>query len=322
MAPGLGEILAESGDLTLRRLRKASDWRRLHGGTIDRALLATGAVTEEAMLDALERVTGLPSASRKRLAEAAPEAVALLPPETRRRLRALPFNRRGDVLHVAVVDPGNPVLETGLVASTGCAIHLHVTAEPILEDVLRAWETAKAPSREAPSLAPFAEEPAAAEPAAAGTAGASAPPPAPAVARRESVVELDPFARLARSLLADAIDEGAEAVEIGTEGRGAQLRTYSGGIARSSRPVPVQVLKPLFAWFLARTRPAAPFDEGGLVLERSGRRVRVEVTVNATGTAWMVLHSVSGSPVVAPGACRHAGAADGDVFCPSCGAPV
>ena len=41
MPPGLGEILAESGDLTLRRLRRASDWRRLHGGTIDRALLAT-----------------------------------------------------------------------------------------------------------------------------------------------------------------------------------------------------------------------------------------------------------------------------------------
>ena len=46
MPPGLGEILAESGDLTLRRLKRASDWRRAHGGTIDRALLATGAVGE------------------------------------------------------------------------------------------------------------------------------------------------------------------------------------------------------------------------------------------------------------------------------------
>ena len=39
MPPGLGEILAESGDLTFRRLRRASEWRRVHGGTIDRALL-------------------------------------------------------------------------------------------------------------------------------------------------------------------------------------------------------------------------------------------------------------------------------------------
>ena len=44
MPRGLGEILAESGDLTFRRLRRASEWRRVHGGTIDRALLETGAV--------------------------------------------------------------------------------------------------------------------------------------------------------------------------------------------------------------------------------------------------------------------------------------
>ncbi len=312
MAPGLGEILAETGDLTLRRLRKASDWRRLHGGTIDRALLATGAVTEETLLDALERVTGLPSVSRQRLTAADPEAVALLPADTRRRLRALPFDRHGDVLHVAVVDPGNPVLETGLVASTGCVIHLHVTADPILEDVLRVWELA----------IPQAAEPPAPAVSPAGTTVTAPPPPAPAAVRPEPAVELDPFARLARSLLADAIDERAESVEIGTEGRGAHLRTYSGGIAQSSRPIPVQVLEPLFAWFLARTRPTAPFDEGGLVLERSGRRVRVEVTVNATGTAWLVLQPVACSPADQIEICIHTEAAEGDVFCPSCGAPL
>jgi hypothetical protein len=312
VAPGLGEILAESGDITLRRLRKASDWRRLHGGTIDRALLATGAVSELTLLDALERVTGLPSVSRERLAAASPEAVELLPAETRRRLRALPFDRHGDVLHVAVVDPGNPVLETGLVASTGCTIHLHVTADPILEDVLRGWELAM----------PRGAEPPSPPGSPAGATAAAAPPPAPATVRPGPAIDLDPFARLARSLLADAIDEGAEAVEIGTEGRGAQLRTYSGGIARSSRPIPLQVLEPLFAWFLARTRPTAPFDEGGLVLERSGRRVRVEVSVNTTGTAWLVLQPVSCSPADQTEICIHTETAEGDVFCPSCGAPL
>ena len=93
MPRGLGEILAESGDLTLRRLRRASDWRRVHGGTIDRALLATGAVSEETLLDALERLTGIPSVSRERLAAASAVVVETLPAETRRRLRALPFDR-------------------------------------------------------------------------------------------------------------------------------------------------------------------------------------------------------------------------------------
>ncbi len=309
MPPGLGEVLAESGDLTLRRLRKASDWRRLHGGTIDRALLATGAVSEETLLDALERVTGLPSISRERLAAASREAVEMLPAEARRRLRAFPFDRRGNVLHVAVVDPGNPVLETGLVASTGCAIHLHVTADPILEDVLRAWESAgpKAGGPPAPLASP-------------GSPAPSAPTPLPARNRTDPALELDPFARLARALLVDAIDEGAQAVEIGLEGKGALLRTYSGGVALTSRPLPIPVLEPLFAWFLARTRASGPFDDGGLVLERSGRRVRVEATVDATGTAWLVLEPGPRAPVVENEICLHDAAANGDVFCPSCGA--
>jgi hypothetical protein len=307
--PGLGEVLAESGDLTLRRLRKASDWRRLHGGTIDRALLATGAVSEETLLDALERVTGLPSISRERLAAARREAVETLPADARRRLRALPFDRRGNVLHVAVVDPGNPVLETGLVASTGCAIHLHVTADPILEDLLRIWESA-GPKAEGP-LAPQASP---------GGPTHSAPAPLPARNRNDPAIELDPFARLARALLVDAIDEGAQAVEIGPAGKGALLRTYSSGVAQTSRPLPLPVLEPLFAWFLARTRPSGPFDEGGLVLERSGRRVRVEATVDATGTAWLVLEPAPRSPMVEHEICLHDDAARGDVFCPSCGA--
>ncbi|MBK9088603.1 MAG: hypothetical protein IPL90_05980 [Holophagales bacterium] len=309
MPPGLGEVLAESGDLTLRRLRKASDWRRLHGGTIDRALLATGAVSEETLLDALERVTGLPSISRERLAAARREAVETLPADARRRLRALPFDRRGNVLYVAVVDPGNPVLETGLVASTGCAIHLHVTADPILEDVLRAWESpgTKADRAPAPPASPARPAP-------------SAPAPLPARNRNDPAIELDPFARLARALLVDAIDEGAQAVEIGPEGKGALLRTYSGGVAQTSRPLPLPVLEPLFAWFLARTRPSGPFDEGGLVLERSGRRVRVEATVDATGTAWLVLEPAPRSPMAEHEICLHDDAVKGDVFCPSCGA--
>ncbi len=312
MPPGLGEILAESGDLTLRRLRRASDWRRAHGGTIDRALLATGAVSEETLLDALEKLTGIPSVSRDRLAAASGEIVATLPPEARRRLRALPFDRRGDVLHVAVVDPGNPVLETGLVASTGCEIRLHVTADPILEDLLRAFEVPGRRHGAAPAAAAAAAAPPAAGPLPAGEGEDAERKPEP-----------DPFARLARALLADALDEGAQAVEIGPEGKGVLLRTFAGGLTLSSRPLPPSVLDPLLAWFLARSRPAGPFDDGGLVLQKGRQRVRVEVSVNAAGTAWLVLERGSAT-ALEPGAaeiCLHEGA-EGDVFCPSCGAPL
>ncbi|MCL4810231.1 MAG: hypothetical protein KJ062_20925, partial [Thermoanaerobaculia bacterium] len=154
---------------------------------------------------------------------------------------------------------------------------------------------------------------------------AAGPPPSPPAAPDppETVAGPDPFARLARALLVDALDEGAQAVEIGPEGRGTILRTFSGGLALSSRPLPQAVLAPLLAWILARSRPSGPFEEGGFVLERSGRRVRVEVTTDASGTAWLVLEPMAtrrggaGETEI----CLHEGA-EGDVFCPACGAPV
>ena len=306
MPRGLGEVLAESGDITFRRLRRASDWRRAHGGTLDRALLETGAVREETLLDALARVTGLPSVSRERLLAASREAVAALPADARRRLRALPFDRRGGVLLVAVVDPGNPVLETGLVASTGCEVRLFVTAEPILEDLLDRWETASPPAAPAPvPVAPAAPLPAS------GAARAPAEPGAD-----------DPFGRLARTLLVGAIEEGAEAVEIGKEGPGAVVRSYAGSRALSSRALPPAILDPLVAWLLEKSRPAGPFDEGGILLERAHRRVRAHVTSAANGGAWLVLQSAAASAAEGWEICLHEAAGTADVFCPACGAPL
>jgi hypothetical protein len=304
--PELGEFLEESGDLTARRLRRASHWRRVHGGSIEGALLATGAVSEETLLYALARLTGIPAVSRERLASASPEAIETLPADARRRLRALPFERRGGVLHVAVVDPGNPVLETGLVAATGCAVRLHVTADPILEEALRTWEEpAGAPADRPENLSDASAPPA-------GDEDRSAPP-----------ADEDPFGRLARALLVDALDEGAQAVEMAPAGKGATLRGYSGGLALSTRTLPRAVLEPLLAWLLARSRPAGPFERGGLVLQRQRRRFRVEVTVGASGTAWLVFEPLAAisAPKGETEICLHEGS-ERDVFCPACGAPL
>ena len=101
------------------------------------------------------------------------------------------------------------------------------------------------------------------------------------------------------------------------------MRSYAGGAVLSSRPIPAPVLDPLFAWLVERSRPVAPLDEGGLVLERAHRRVRVQVSSTGDGTAWLVLKAEA-APPPAPAEneiCLHE-AADGDVFCPACGAPI
>src|SRR5436309_1618105 len=94
----VGELLAESGELTLSGLRSASGWQREHGGTIERALLATGAVSEEALTTALSKASGVPPTSRARILAAELPVVTALPRNARRRLRAIPFAKNGALL--------------------------------------------------------------------------------------------------------------------------------------------------------------------------------------------------------------------------------
>lgn len=306
MRHGLGEILAESGDLTLRRLRRASEWRRVHGGTIDRALLATSAVSEEKLLEALSRATGISPVERRALLAAEPEALELLPREARHRLRALPFRIVEDVLFVATSDPGNPVLETGLIASTGREVMLFVTADPILEDVLAHWEAVEGPEVPLPvPTVPIAVPP--------------SPEPPPSRAAESAA---DPFARLARALLAEAVDQGALSAEIGADRKGGYLKTLTLHGPGPTRSLPRPVLNPLITWLLEHSKGTGPFDSDGLVVERGGKRSHVEVTVTSGSTAWLVFGPRR--PVARAGEaeiCLHEGSA-GDAFCARCGAAL
>jgi hypothetical protein len=138
---GVGAVLAEAGDLTVRRMGRASTWQKKFGGTIERALLSTGAMTEEVLTAALSQAYGLPGVSRAILAAADPGIVGSLPAEERRRFRAFPFALSGKRLKVAVCDPQNLVLRTNLATATGFEVELHVAPDPVLEDVLAAFES-------------------------------------------------------------------------------------------------------------------------------------------------------------------------------------
>ncbi len=137
---GVGDVLAESGDLTVRRLSRASTWQKTHGGTIERALLSTGAVSEEILTSALAQAYGLPGISRAALLSADPDIVECLPAKERRRFRAFPFSLSGKILIVAISDPQNIVLQKNLAIATGFSVELFVAPDPVLEDVIERFE--------------------------------------------------------------------------------------------------------------------------------------------------------------------------------------
>jgi len=282
----LGEVLAENGDITIRRLRRASDFQKRNGGSIEAALLAVGAISEEVLTSALSHASGLPSIGRQRLLEAESSVVESLPAEARRRLRALPFDWCGVRLSVAVSDPGNAVLETGLVATTGYDVELYVVPDPVLEACLAVWErrATGAPEPVTPT------EPAAASPG------------------PESVE------RLARELLTEAIRHEALALELGGDGLSAFARTLHFKVPPITRRFDVRLLSSLLDWFFARAGLEGSFELG----DKDGTYKRVLVEQTAAGLS---LHFRDVEAAVPEVPCRHT-AAEGDVFCPACGAAL
>ncbi|HEV8269380.1 MAG TPA: hypothetical protein VGR00_14135 [Thermoanaerobaculia bacterium] len=290
----VGEILSRSGVLTLDALRKASLWQRRNGGSIERALLETGSVTEDDLLKALTSATGFPPARRCDLIDAPAELVSLLPHDERERLRALPFRLDGGILHVAAADPASPILETGLIASTGREIALHVAAEPVLDDVLAAWYVLEgAPSAQA------------------------APEQDVASLEEQSTGAME---RLARALLADALHVGAHEVEIGFDRLGGFAKNHRENATVTTRRLSAGVMPGLLTWFVERTATRSLYVDWA-TLDDVPRRYHVERETGNAGTIRLVLVEIPLPPPAAVPECEHPDDPS-LVFCPLCGAAL
>ncbi|HUM00730.1 MAG TPA: hypothetical protein VL084_00465 [Thermoanaerobaculia bacterium] len=240
---GVGDALVESGDLTVRRFGRASNWRKQHGGTIERALLTIGVVSEEVLSSALSRTYDLPAASRDELTAADPDLVAALSAKDRKRLRALPFRHDGKLLDVAVSDPRNVLLARLLGEATGFTVNLFVTPDPVLEDLLD-WFEKGAPAPPPPRLGPAAET------------------RAPGDADAGPMVSPDAVEKLGRAVVAEALRFAASEMTMGVDSRGGFVRTF-----HSDHPALTQRLSgalpgPLIRWFESRCR-----REGGFIVE-------------------------------------------------------
>jgi hypothetical protein len=308
---GVGDLLAESGDLTVRRLSRASTWQKTHGGTIERALLSTGAVSEEVLTSALAQAYGLPGVSRAALLSSDPDIVECLPAKERRRFRAFPFSLSGKILNVAISDPQNIVLQKNLAIATGFSVELFVAPDPVLEDVIERFEAQPAGHAPAPAAVLDPE-----------TQPAPAPPlaavPAPVHAPNEDWID-----RLGRALLAEAMRFDATELEIGADTHGAFLRTFDAANPAVTRRLSAALLSPLVTWFQARCRRAEGFVAEAALPGAAPTRRRVDLIAADSHGVRVRLVAVDGTldlprPARVDVSCAHE-RAEGYVFCPRCG---
>lgn len=105
MAKRLGEILLERGAVTVGELHTALEACHREGGRLGAQLLRYGYIDESALLQALSEQYGVPPVTESLLLRTSPAVLALVPAETQLRLMAVPFELRGDVLSVGMVNP-------------------------------------------------------------------------------------------------------------------------------------------------------------------------------------------------------------------------
>lgn len=138
MRQKLGEILVANGAVSQADVDAAlADQRAGEPARLGDLLIALGKLTSEQLARALSAQFGLPYVG---LGEIAPAVAALVPAETQRRLRLVPFRAMGKELHVALADPANAPLLEELKKTLNRPIRAHVAPADEVDAILAGAE--------------------------------------------------------------------------------------------------------------------------------------------------------------------------------------
>jgi len=190
-----GTYLLKSGVLKRSEIEDALQARVVYGGRLGTNLLELGYLALDDLARYLAEYTGAPLAPARRLSDPDPEALRAIPVELARRYKALVFDRQGDALHVAMLDPRDDAQIAKLAELTGRRIEAFTVPEVLLHTLLE-QHLGISPERRFARLAKSLRSKEALrqklEGEEAARAAAAAPAPAPAQPNVEAVPEALP----------------------------------------------------------------------------------------------------------------------------------
>ena len=128
LANKIGEMLQKGNLITADQLRGALELQEKSHERIGAVLVKAGFITEEELLAFLGRQFNLPVVDLSKY-EINPEVVRLLPEEMVQKHLALPINRVGSKMIVAVADPSNMAIIDGIGFKTGYSVELVLASE-------------------------------------------------------------------------------------------------------------------------------------------------------------------------------------------------
>src|SRR4030066_2251472 len=128
MATKIGEMLLKGTLIPQEQLRTALETQKKTKGRIGSILVKTGFIKEPELLSFLGRQFNIPVVELSKY-EINPEVVRLLPEDMVQKNLALPINRGGAKLIVAVADPSNMAILDAIGFKTGDAGELGLASE-------------------------------------------------------------------------------------------------------------------------------------------------------------------------------------------------
>jgi type IV pilus assembly protein PilB len=128
MATKIGEMLLKGNLITQEQLRTALETQKKSRERIGSILVKAGTIKEPELLSFLGRQFNIPVVDLTKY-EINPEVVRLLPEDMVQKNMALPINRVGAKLIVAVADPSNMAILDAIGFKTGYAVELVLASE-------------------------------------------------------------------------------------------------------------------------------------------------------------------------------------------------
>ncbi len=280
MVEDLGQKLLEARLIDENALTKAALQQKTAGGTVTGNLVKIGAISEEALLDFLSRLYGVPAIDMKSY-EPDPALIKLIPGDVATKFMALPVSRSGRRLVVAMANPSNIFAIDDIKFITGYEVEPHVSTEAAIKKALdRAYDSA---GTMADVMKGFEDE-------------------LNVVEEEESAPEGDaglgqvndaPIVKLVNSLIADAVRKGASDIHIEPYEKTMRVRFRIDG-ALSEMMAPPYKFK---AAILSRLKIMADLDIAERRVPQDGR-IKIKVLNRTIDLRVSTLPTIFGEKIV------------------------
>lgn len=220
MADRIGELLVRENLISLAQLKRAQADQRTTGKRLSYSLSRLGILGERELADFLSAQYGVPWMSLTDY-EIDPKVVELVPRAVASKHTALPVQRAGSTLVVAMADPSNIYAIDDLKFVTNLNVEPVVSTETAIEEAIARYYDRATP--------PPPSEPRAPERSAERPSSPSAP----------SLPESDQAIRLCNRVLVHAASRGATQVHIEPSERGLRIRLRIDGVLQPEPELPL-----------------------------------------------------------------------------------